>query len=276
FGPPTWPLAHWLPEGARAVVVAPHPDDEVIGFGGLLAAHARRGGSTCLLAVTDGEASHPHSRRWSESALAAERRRERCEGLSQLGLGRPDTDAAFDRDRARPSWRSEEATTDPVCTLHRCGLPDGQVERHVSELEAAIAAHLRPGDVLLTTWRLDGHPDHEATGAAVARVVARSGHRCIEAPVWMWHWARPDDPKVPWSRLAGHVLDDRAGHVKQKALAAHRTQLEAEGEGEDHGDEPWHRPGGERHSPVLGSQMVLRAARRTEWFFDNPQPTSAR
>lgn len=224
----TWPLVHWLPLGARAVVVAPRPDDEIIAFGGLLAAHARHGGNGWLVAVTDGEASHPKSSYWTPSSLAAARMLERNNGLARLGLG--------------------------SCSVHRCQLPDGDVARHDNRIETLLSAQLQPTDVLLTTWRLDGHPDHESTGAAVARVAARYGHRLIEAPVWMWHWATPGDAKVPWSALSGYVADALDGQAKQGALAAHRSQWFAEDD---------------ERSPVLGPQMIYRAARRTEWFFDD-------
>jgi len=38
-----------VPEGSRAVVLAPHPDDEVLGTGGLLATWAARGRSIPVL-----------------------------------------------------------------------------------------------------------------------------------------------------------------------------------------------------------------------------------
>ena len=43
----------------RLVVVAPHPDDEALGAGGLLQHMTRIGVEAMLVAVTDGEASHP-------------------------------------------------------------------------------------------------------------------------------------------------------------------------------------------------------------------------
>ena len=63
--------------GQRIVVVSLHPDDKVLACGGLLALHARRGGASAIVAVTDGEASHRSDPARSEARLASARRVER-------------------------------------------------------------------------------------------------------------------------------------------------------------------------------------------------------
>lgn len=220
-------LNEWLPQGVRLVVVAPHPDDEVLACGGLLASHAARGGAGLVVAVTDGEASHAGSTTWTPAELARTRRAESSAGLQTLGLRRGD--------------------------IARFGLPDGRVERHLSKLVSGLHLILQPTDVVVSTWRLDGHPDHEATGRAVATVCARTGCRFMEAPVWMWHWAEPGDPRLPWHRLMAFDLDDAAVAAKRQALTAHASQLAPRD-----GVEPW---------PVLGPAILERAARRSEFFF---------
>jgi len=47
------------------VVVAAHPDDEVLGAGGTMALLAAGDARLRLIAVTDGEASHPGRSSWS-------------------------------------------------------------------------------------------------------------------------------------------------------------------------------------------------------------------
>ena len=54
------PLVEGRPR--RLVVVTPHPDDEVLGAGGLLQRMQRACVETVVVAVTDGEASHPRAR----------------------------------------------------------------------------------------------------------------------------------------------------------------------------------------------------------------------
>ena len=59
-----------VPRNARAVVVAPHPDDEVLSVGGLLAQLADIGARIEVIAVTDGTASHDGSTEWPAERLA--------------------------------------------------------------------------------------------------------------------------------------------------------------------------------------------------------------
>lgn len=194
---PEHDAAALLPPGRRAVVVAPHPDDEVLACGGLIAQWAAAGRCVQVVAVTDGEASLPAARVHGAEALGALRRREREAGLACLGL------AAHD-----------------VVAL---GLPDGGVGRETHALAARLAELLRPGDVVLAPWRRDGHPDHEAVGEAAARACVQRGLPLHELPIWMWHWARPDDPRVPWARLR-RVAVRHAG-AKAEALRQHHSQL---------------------------------------------------
>lgn len=180
-------------------VVAPHPDDEVLLAGGLLALLAQRGRLAHVVAVTDGEASHPRSTRWPVDALAAARREETARALAQLAPGTP---------------------------LQRLGVPDGGVAKHERDLAIRLASLFGPRDVVLTTWRLDGHPDHEATGRACASACRLRGARLYEVPVWAWHWAPAGDPRLPWTRAVSLPLGAQALESKRLALLQYTSQTE--------------------------------------------------
>ncbi|CAM5482517.1 1D-myo-inositol 2-acetamido-2-deoxy-alpha-D-glucopyranoside deacetylase [Streptomyces californicus] len=96
-----WPGWQDLPEAAldsvgRVVVVAAHPDDEVLGFGGALALLAASGTEVTVVAVTDGEGSHPDSDLVTAPELVRLGTAETRAALAELG-------AAEHRDRRTPA-----------------------------------------------------------------------------------------------------------------------------------------------------------------------------
>lgn len=189
---------HPLP--AAAVVVAPHPDDEVLGVGGILALLAAAGVSVRVVAVSDGEASHPHSPTITPAQLASTRRAEQHLALTRLGV--------------------KEA---PV---HRCGLPDGHLQRYEADLAGTLTGLLDEHTWCLTTWAHDGHPDHEAAGRSAAAAAGRTGARLLSFPVWTWHWAQPADPRVPWTAARQVPLPPTVADAKRHAVRAFASQLE--------------------------------------------------
>ncbi len=187
----------------HAVIVAPHPDDETLGFAGLMLQLAAAGHAMHLIAVTDGTASHAGSTHWSAEQLARQRPQESLQALSRLGC--------------------EQQTT-----VERLGLPDTAVAHHEAALADHLAAQLTPAHVVLTTWRGDGHPDHEATGRACARACEATGARLIEIPIWSWHWAAPGDSRIPWAQARRLPLDADMLARKQDAIQAHESQLKVD------------------------------------------------
>ncbi|WP_082491255.1 PIG-L deacetylase family protein [Duganella sp. Leaf126] len=205
--------------GQRAIIVAPHPDDEVLACGGLLQLLAAQGTRTVIIAATDGDASHPGSQRYTPAQLARLRARETEAALRAL-LGQDPlaaTHAAPPLPRQSPS---------PLPQIIRARLPDGDVTGQASVLHTLLGQLLRPDDVLFTTWRQDGHPDHEACGHAAAMAARLCGARLVELPVWTWHWAEPGDRRVPWHRARRLALDAATLQRKHDAIACYTTQLE--------------------------------------------------
>ncbi|CAN5120258.1 PIG-L family deacetylase [soil metagenome] len=187
-----------VPATSRAVVVAPHPDDEVLSVGGLLVQLARLGREIALVAVTDGRGSHDGSSDWTPERLKATRPQETARALQSLGVA------------VRPV---------------RLGLHDGAVGAHEAALAQPLGALLRAGEVVFTTFRGDGHPDHEASARACAAAAAVTGARIVEVPVWAWHWAEPGDRRLPWHRAIHIELDTCACACKQAAVQAFESQL---------------------------------------------------
>lgn len=179
------------------LVVAAHPDDEVLGAFGSMHEAARRGIPVTVVVATDGEGSHPGSPTLTPEALAARRRAEQEAALAGIG----------------------------ACIV-RLGIPDGAVHAHRHELVAAVQqliAALPDDGLVLTPWARDGHPDHEAVGDAVAAVAREVGRDCAWAPIWAWLWGEPGLlDGLPLRRVP---LDASARAAKSAAIASHRSQV---------------------------------------------------
>lgn len=193
-----------VPLGSRAVIIAPHPDDEVLGCGGIMQLLAAAGRPLQLISVTDGSASHPGSQRWTVERLSVVRPQESAEALRRLGL--------------------------PMHSLKwlRGGFTDTQVAAQETGLSEFIAGYLHASDVVFTTWRQDGHSDHEAVGRASVEAARSVGATCHELPVWTWHWATPEDASVPWERARKILLSPT--HIARKRHAAHAFASQLEGD----------------------------------------------
>lgn len=178
----------------RVVVVAPHPDDEVLGVGGTLAVWASEGTEVAVVAVTDGEGSHPGSPTLTPAAMADARAEERRAAMAALGI-----EPAVDRLR----------------------LPDGAVD--ADDVADGVAAILRPADTVVAPVTGDGHPDHDATAAGAGTAAARVGSACWRYPVWLWHWARPGDVSFDGARRLR--LPGTAVRAKAAAIDRFTTQV---------------------------------------------------
>ncbi len=101
------------------VVVAPHPDDEVLGVGGLMQCMQHLGVEMAIVAVTDGEGSHPVAHALGVD-IASTRAMEATAALDRLGCG-------------------------PVAVT-RLGFPDGAVAAEIPRLTEALSELLGPDD----------------------------------------------------------------------------------------------------------------------------------
>ena len=175
---------------SRLVVVAPHPDDEVLTAGGLM--RQRFAGDVIVVAVTDGEASHAQSTRISPEDLRTRRDAERAEALRRLGV---------------------------TARVIRLGAPDQGCRGASDDIAASLAGLLRHGDTVIGPSRADRHPDHVAVADALRRAAAGVVGTVWEAPTWaLVHGERPP----PSCTLE---LDAAGWRAKRHAMDAYVSQL---------------------------------------------------
>ena len=184
------------------LVLAPHPDDESLGCGGLVARAVAEGRSPLVVVLTDGAGSHPGSVAWPGPRLAAVREAETVAAVAQLGLAAGRVVFLREADtRAPREGAALGAVAERVCAL---------VERHGCT-------------AVLASWAHDPHCDHLAADLVARIVAARCGVAHWAYPVW--GWALPEDAEVPGGAVEGVRLGVGAyAGAKGRAVAAHRSQ----------------------------------------------------
>ncbi len=205
----------------RLTVIAPHPDDETLGCGGLIVQKRAAGADIWIVFLTDGRTSH--AERMDVDQLIARRRQEGVAAAAVLGVRE-----------------------------HRVvflDFVDGELAAHRAEATRRVAGLLRdvrPEQVFVTS-RWDTTPDHVAAGE-IMQTAAREvspGIARYEYLVWFWaHWPwmgrrHLEDVglarmlRLAWRRFAllaradlVRVPLEGARAVKWAALREHATQME--------------------------------------------------
>jgi LmbE family N-acetylglucosaminyl deacetylase len=189
-------LSAWEPPPIPMLVVSPHPDDETLAVGGLIAAAHSRGIDVTLLAVTDGESAYG-----LDHSLGVVRQTEQERAAAHLGIPRE--------------------------KIVRLCLPDSGVMAREAELIRRMEALVSRNTFLVAPWSEDFHPDHKACGRAAERVAAAAGIDLASYFFWTWHTQRVDEVEtIPLRKLE---LNSEWLAAKTMALAEHRSQLTRNG-----------------------------------------------
>jgi LmbE family N-acetylglucosaminyl deacetylase len=184
--------ALWSPQPGPLLIVSPHPDDEVLGAGGLIRTWSERGHRVVVLSVTDGEAAYPDWR-----GLDAIRRGELDQALATL-------------------------SSRPVRAV-RLGIPDGRVRTKMTELLGALRKLCDSRPTLVAPFEADGHPDHEAAALACLSVADELGLPIVRYPIWAWHHAQP--AALAGKRWGRFALDAKTQAAKCAAMSCFASQL---------------------------------------------------
>ncbi|MBI3976133.1 MAG: PIG-L family deacetylase [Armatimonadetes bacterium] len=240
-----------LQPGDRVLLVVAHPDDEVIGAGGLMGTAHRTGVPVSVVVVTNGDSNrvsaaligrHLRSHAADFVKTGIVRQGETIEGLRRLGVA---TDQVFFfgfPDRALADvLASEVPVTSPFTLLRRAAYP-GVVAPEAPYTAPALAALLqqvveqvRP-TVIITHAPFDRHPDHRAVYALVE--AHRGGARLYTFLVHAQGFPRPlrlasQEPLLPPAALSQPLgwswvefaLSPEAVQDKRHAIDAHRSQI---------------------------------------------------
>jgi LmbE family N-acetylglucosaminyl deacetylase len=182
----------WEPPPRPLLIVSPHPDDEILGAGGLIRTWAQHRRPVTILSVTDGEAAHPD---WK--GLARIRHIELKDALHTLGASE--------------------------VVVIRLGIPDGGVAAQVRQLKKAIISATVPGSTIIAPYEKDGHPDHEAAGRVCCELARLDGFSVARYPIWMWHHRESSIFKKMNCRK--FMLDEATRRAKSDAAQRFSSQL---------------------------------------------------
>lgn len=190
-----------LTSRSSLVVIAPHPDDETLGFAGLIREYSVAGKPVSVTVVTDGDAFCEACAFWKSpssfalcsagdlASFAAVRRTEVAAALEHIGgppprfWGYPDTGigaawSTLQAGKGSSLLRRSDFSRCTSCGACAAGagygggpetaLTGAILRQQLKELIAGSAADALIG----TTHWLDGHPDHAALGRLVKEVNA--------------------------------------------------------------------------------------------------------
>ena len=186
----------------KAMILAPHADDESLGCGGFIAEASRLERPPLVVVVTDGTGSHPGSPGWPAARLRDRREQETRIATARLGL--------------------------PAGRLAFLRLPDTRAPHRGPEFEQAVGtmsalAREFGCDTVIAPWEHDPHCDHEAVWRMAAALATRDGMRLLAYPVWGWLIAPETVLEAPaprgWRLEVGPHLEAKAA-----AIRAHETQ----------------------------------------------------
>lgn len=194
-----------------ALIVAPHPDDETFGCGGVIAHKCQNGVRVKVAFMTDGSRSHGELDGKGKADLVALRQREGIAACATLGV--------------------------PVEDIIFFELPDGGLSKITESDREAAVDRLRglldaiSAEEVYVTYRRDRHRDHEVSFALAAAAVARAGRsvELYEYPIWVQNGLNRWLQRVGLRqyRTARAVpLSAEVLAKKRVAVAAHASQLE--------------------------------------------------
>lgn len=177
--------------GERLLVLAPHPDDEVIGCGGLVAQHLDERRAVRVIVATDGAEAQPSADDRDE--YRATRERESLRALALLG------------DHA---------------DVHFLRFPDRALDDAVADRIREQLVAFRP-DLICVPSPVEIHPDHLALSRAFCELVQRDDTLFADLAVARVAFYEVSQPLRPNALVDITDVAER----KYQAIAAHASQM---------------------------------------------------
>ena len=171
----------------KTVIIAPHPDDEVIGCAGLIQALVEHGIPPHVIILTGGEGSHRGCCNTPQETIVAERHQLTITAAQTLGL--------------------------PLSNIHCLEYPDGGVAfPHAETKKLKALLHQLSPNALFVPHNGEGWSDHTKVLGIVKELMKCHVVNIYEYCVWMWYYN-------VWS------LENKNARILKMTPAQHKRKL---------------------------------------------------
>jgi len=190
------------------LVIAPHPDDESLGCGGLIASLRQSGINVHVIFTTDGSMSHPNSQNTNEIARCKLREQEAIAALQVLGVEEQYIDFFRGKDSALPT--------------------EGEIGflGFVAQMIGIITT-INPG-LVLVPYEFDPHRDHRASWQITAAALEEyEGAEVWQYLIWLYTLGDAKDIE-PLTNIPGgiqYLPMAKHKNIKKEAIEKHQSQL---------------------------------------------------
>ena len=159
----TYKHSQQLPLSDGSVIIAPHPDDEVIGCAGLIRTLVERGMPPHVIIMTGGGGSHRGCCSTPEDEIITARRKLTVKALETLGL--------------------------PMSHLHLLDYPDGGISAEHSETKRLqmLLSEISPKAIFVPHWG-EEWSDHINVADIAKECMKDMGVSMYEYCVWLWYF----------------------------------------------------------------------------------------
>tara|TARA_R110002020_G_scaffold396182_2_gene606173 strand:- start:315 stop:1661 length:1347 start_codon:yes stop_codon:yes gene_type:complete len=189
-----------------SLIIAPHPDDESLGCGGMIALLRQKDVAVYVVFVTSGSASHPNSKEFPPERLAKVREDEAVEACKILGVKKSNVIFLKEQDAGLPNMDKD----------------------YKLKLQEKIAALITKNSIqtVFIPWRRDKHGDHEAASAISidAALSLPKSPQIVEYPIWLWKQGNPSDWPIEDEVHPFRLYINEVRDLKSKAIYAHKSQ----------------------------------------------------
>ena len=172
------------------LIIAPHPDDEVIGCAGLIQQSLNQGINLVICILTGGEASHQTCCKIAPQTVKAARHELAQKIDTQLGV--------------------------PLSNLYFLNFTDGKISKDSTEVEQlkSIIKKTKPDSIYIPHQKGEGWSDHIEAGNIIKELCRNNSASIYEYCVWFWYYN-------VWS------LDLKNAYILQMTSKEHQNKLQA-------------------------------------------------